>query len=418
MNRSLSNATNGGTEHVLMWRSGQGGAQPDASYTQVANPFPAPAMHGWTLALGAQDLTGDGLPDIYIANDFGADRLLHNVSTPGHLRFVLTHGIRHFTTPKSQVLGNDSFKGMGVAFTDLTLSGVPSILVSNITEPYALEESNFAFVATQNPVFGSGGAAYYDNWSEALGLSRSGWSWDIKAGDFDESGRPQIMQATGFVSGTTNRWPELQELAMSNDYTMPDPSVWPRMIPGDDVSGQDSNPFYVLGPGGQYVNVAKQIGVADTGVSRSMALGDVFHNGHLDLAVANQWRQSYFYLNQSPLQHPYLGLRLVRPASAGSNCAAPPAGTTATTTAIGAEVTLLSGTTGIRIGQIYPANGHGGVSAPELLFALTQNPQTAKIQVRWRDGCGTLHTAITTVADGWHSLLLGNDGSVQEVLPS
>jgi enediyne biosynthesis protein E4 len=412
MNRSLSNALNGGTEHVLLWRSGHGGAQPTASFAQVPHPFPAEAMHGWTLALGAQDLTGDGLPDIYIANDFAPDRLLRNLSTPGHVRFQLMHGIRHFTTPKSQVLGNDSFKGMGVSFTDLTLSGVPDILVSNITEPFALEESNFAFVSTRRPVLSGNGTAYYDNWSEKLGLSRSGWGWDIKAGDFDDSGRPQIVQATGFLSGTTNRWPELQELAMSNDSLMPDPAVWPHLGPGDALSGDDSNPFYARDPSGRYVNIANRIGVAGNGVSRAIALGDVFHDGRLDFAVANQWRQSYFYRNESPRQHPYLGLQLLRPASSGHGGSGAPG---ATTPAIGAEVTLLTGTTGIRIGQVYPANGHGGVSAPGLLFALTQNPRSVLAQVRWRDSRGGLRTAAVRVTPGWHNLLLADDGSVREV---
>jgi hypothetical protein len=412
MNRSLSYAFNGGTEHVFLWRSGRAGRQAAARFAPVRHPFPAAAMHGWTLALGAQDLTGDGLPDIYMANDFGPDRLLRNLSTPGHVRFQLMDGIRHFTTPKSQVLGNDSFKGMGVAFTDLTLSGVPDILVSNITEPFALEESNFAFVGTRRPVLGSDGTAHYDNWSEKLGLSRSGWGWDIKAGDFDDSGRPQIVQATGFLSGTTNRWPELQELAMSNDALLPGPAVWPHFRPGDALSGNDSNPFYVVGPGGRYANIAKQIGVADSGVSRAIALGDVFHDGRLDFTVANQWRQSYFYRNESPRQHPYLGLRLVRPASSGHGGTGAPG---AATPAIGAEVTLLTGTDGIRIGQVYPANGHGGVSAPELLFALTQHPRSALARVRWRDGRGTLHSAVVRVTPGWHSLLLADDGSVREV---
>ena len=40
----------------------------------------------------AADLDGDLLPEIYIANDFGPDRLLHNRSTPGNLKFALLEG--------------------------------------------------------------------------------------------------------------------------------------------------------------------------------------------------------------------------------------------------------------------------------------------------------------------------------------
>jgi len=417
MNLSLSNAFNGGTEHVLLFHAGHGGAYPSATFAGVRYPFPAAAMRGWTLALGAQDLTGNGMPDIYIANDFGPDRLLRNVSTPGRVRFQLMRGMRHFTTPKSQTLGNDSFKGMGVAFTDINTDGIPDILVSNITEQFALEESNFAWVSTRRPVLARDGAAFYDNNSERLGLSRSGWAWDVKAGDFDDSGIPQILQATGFVQGRTNRWPELQELAMSNDAVITNTRVWPNFGPRVDLSGHDPNPFYVRRQGGRYENISAQIGVADTGVSRGIALGDVAHNGRLDFAVANQWQRSYFYRNNSLLKHPYLGLRLLRPVSPGGGSCLVSAAASAFAPAIGAEARLVTGTSGVRVGQVYPANGHGGVSAPELLFGLTANPGRVLTQVSWRDGCGHLHKVSTWLSPGWHSLSLATDGSIHEVSP-
>ena len=132
------------------------------------------------------------------------------------------------TTPSSKVLGRDSYKGMGVDFGDLNGDGLLDICVSNITLPFALEESNFAFVSTgELDLMGRGIAPYTDK-SELLGLSRSGWSWDVRLGDFDNGGVPQVLQATGFIKGDTYRWPELQELAMGNDELLSNPSSWPR----------------------------------------------------------------------------------------------------------------------------------------------------------------------------------------------
>ena len=42
---------------------------------------------------------------------------------------------------------------------------------------------------------------------EALGLSRSDWGWDLKLADFANDGRLELVQATGFVRGSVNRWP-------------------------------------------------------------------------------------------------------------------------------------------------------------------------------------------------------------------
>ena len=73
--------------------------------------------NGWTLALAARDLNGDLLPELYIANDFGPDRLMVNISRPGKPSFKLAEGRRDWLTPRSSVLGQDSFKGMGADFS-------------------------------------------------------------------------------------------------------------------------------------------------------------------------------------------------------------------------------------------------------------------------------------------------------------
>src|SRR5262249_48074256 len=192
-------------------------------------------MHGWTLALGAADLDGDLLPEIYIANDFGPDRLLHNRSRPGALRFVLLEGVKTLTTPNSKVLGRDSFKGMGIDFGDLNGDGWLDMYVSNIATEYALEESHLVFLSTGKPGRMQEGVAAYVERGEALGLSRSGWAWEARLGDFDNDGVLEALQATGFVRGTVNRWPELHELAMGNDALVHRPGSWPRVRPGDDL---------------------------------------------------------------------------------------------------------------------------------------------------------------------------------------
>ncbi|HEY3581256.1 MAG TPA: VCBS repeat-containing protein, partial [Pyrinomonadaceae bacterium] len=123
MQDSMSLAQNGGRKHLLLWKA------PTPRFEEVNNVLDEQSARGWSLAIGAADLDGDLLPEIYFANDFGPDRLLHNLSTPGHPRFELLEGRRGFTTTKSKVLGHDSYNGMGVDFGDLNGDGWPDIYV-------------------------------------------------------------------------------------------------------------------------------------------------------------------------------------------------------------------------------------------------------------------------------------------------
>jgi len=256
MHNSMSRGGNGGSKRFLLWRSATRGDSPDVRFSDEKNVLQGTPASGWTLAMAACDLDGDLLPEIYIANDFGPDVLLHNLSTPGHLRFQRLMGRRTLTTPASKVLGRDSFKGMGVDCGDLNGDGIPDLAVSNITSDFALQESNLVFLSTGDATAMRKGIAPYTESSELLGLSRNGWSWDIRFGDFDNEGSLQILEAAGFLKGGTNRWPELHELAMANDNVVRHPENWPNFRPGDDLSGSDHNRFFVQTGSGRFVDLS------------------------------------------------------------------------------------------------------------------------------------------------------------------
>ena len=123
------------------------------------------------------------------------------------------------------MLGRDCFKGMGVDFGDLNDDGLLDIYVSNIAAEYALEESHLVFLSTGATALMKKGVAPYVDRSESLGLSRSGWGWDTKFGDFNNDGSFGGATGVGFLKGEVNRWPELHELAMGNDQLLDNPKA-------------------------------------------------------------------------------------------------------------------------------------------------------------------------------------------------
>lgn len=389
MNDSLSQARNGGEDFIFRWT--------ETGFEKVDGALPKSVRTGWTLGASATDLDGDQLPELYLVHDFGTSRLLHNTSSQGKIKFKVVDGPRDPMTPKSKQLGRSSFKGMGVDFGDLDGDGLYDMFVSNITTSFGIQESNFTFMNTakdQEDLRESfqDGVAPFEDRSAPLGTAWSGWGWDVKMGDFDNSGELEITQATGFVKGKTNRWPQLQELATSNDILTSDPDWWPHVGRGDDLSGDQTLRFWEKGENGRYVNLAGKLGMAVPTPTRGIATGDADGDGRLDMAVARQWGEPVFYSNQSPDTGDFLGLRLTHPSGSPVVDAQ-------------ATVTLPDGSQ--RISRVDGGGGHSGKRSHDIHIGLGDDAEgPLKVRLRWRDRAGVTHDQDLRLSSGWHSIQL------------
>jgi len=403
MPESTSRSANGGWNRLLLWAGATSGEQPSVRYRDESRSLQEAYARGWTLAVAAGDLNGDQLPELYFANDFGTDRLLLNLSTPGRLRFEALRGEGSFTTPKSFVVGQDSCKGMGADLADFNGDGLLDIYVSNISSRWSLQEGHFLWLSTGEAARMRDGVAPYVQGAERLGLSRSGWGWDSKLDDFDNDGVLEAIQATGFVKGTVNRWPELQALGTANDALLTDPRNWPKFLPGTDISGHDPNAFFVRDRSGKYFDIARQIGIGQPMVTRGVAIADVDGDGDLDFVFANQWEDSFFYRNDSASKHAFLGLNLLIPTAPGQGARA------SGRPAIGAQARVLLPDGSSLTAQVDGGNGMSGKRAPQLHFGLgnISASQALAVEIRWRDPHGQLQVRTLTLRPGWHTIVLG-----------
>jgi hypothetical protein len=421
MQDSMSRAFNGGRDRLLIWTAATGGPAPGVSFHDAEGVLDDQVARGWTLAVGAADLDGDLLPELYFAHDFGPDRLLHNQSRPGQLVFTLLEGEKTLTSPSSKVLGRDSFKGMGVDFSDLNGDGLLDIFVSNIAAEHALEESHFAFINTGESRRMAEGVAPFVDRSEPLGLSRSGWAWDARLDDLDNDGTLEVLQATGFLRGSVDRWPELQELAMGNDSLLHDPRSWPRFQPGDDLDGNGHVHLFARDRGGRYFDISGDVGLDAPHVGRGIATADVDGDGDLDFAIANQWDTSYWYRNDSPNVGAFLELRLLLPAQpgAGNETARSQGagmGSIRGRPAVGAVATVFLPDGRLLTTQVDGGNGHSGKRSSELHFGLAHSAPTTqlKVDLRWRAADGTILSDTISLTPGRHTIVLRADGAVEQ----
>lgn len=387
MHQGKAKALNGGFKHVFLRQV----AAPH--FREISNVFPEAIARGWTVAMGAADLDGDLLPELYFSHDFGPDRLLHNRSTPGKLSFIELQGRRGFMTPKSCVLGQDSFKGMGCDFADVNGDGFLDIYVSNIAAKFALMESHFLWQSTGDVQLMKQGIAPYFQNSEQLGLARSGFAWDARLADFDNDGVLEAIQACGFIKGKINRWPELQALGTSNNKIVHNPRFWPSFKPGADLSGHDWNPFFVRASDGRYYDIAQDLNIGEAQVSRGIAIADVDGDGRLDFVTANQWGPSNFFHNESRVEGAFLGVRLV-------NDAGMPA--------IGATVTAETPDGRTHVGFVDGGSGHSGHRSPEVHFGLGKidTNKLLNVSIKWRDSAGQIQNQSLQLAPGWHTVAL------------
>ena len=413
MPNSLSSANNGGGLHFLRWLGATGGDQPSVQYIEDRDAVPFHDSTGWTLALATADLTGSGKPELYDGNDFGHGHLLYNESTPTQLKFTEAYGQRTPGTPKSFVLGNGSFKGMGVDFADMGDKGHFDFMVSDITQPWGLEESNFVFrndtsSNAQMAAKLASGVAPFTQEAQGDGLAWSGWAWDVKMGDFLNDGQQDVVQALGFINGATNRWPWMQEMATMNDDLLSNPAMWPNFQPGDDVSGHQPFAFFAENSQGKYVNISKDLGFTNDIPSRGMALADTTGSGHLDFAVARQWGAPEFYANTADVGD-QMTLNLYRPSTDGQadtgleGPGSPAYGTTVTIHTPGHP----------QIAQLDGGSGHDGYRSFQVRFGLGMNMGPQDVTVQWHDTSGALHSQDITLATGTHNLMLTN--TIKEV---
>lgn len=399
MNRSLSHATNGGEDYIYRWTGSASGEQPAASFA-LDLAFPQGSNTGWDLGAGANDLDGDLLPELYIANDHGPDRMFYNRSNRGDIDFALVEdGRTNAIVPKSKRVGRDSFKGMGVDFGDLNGDGIYDMFVSNITTSFGIEESHFAFVSRTGDKAElqrnlREGNALWEDRSAQLGLNWTGWGWDAKIADFDNSGVLEVAQATGFVKGEVNRWPQLQELATANDTLVRFPEAWPHITEGDDVAGGQTLAFFARNDDGRYVNVADALGLAIPVPTRGIATGDTDGDGRLDFAVARQWDAPIFYRNNSPSTGSFLGLRLSHADAPGSPV-------------VGAQVTVKTADGRCFLGRVDGGSGHSGKRSHEVHIGLGDITGPVSVHLQWRDRAGDVHEQDLQLSTGWHSLQLG-----------
>ena len=197
----------------------------------------------WALAIGAADLTGNGFPDLFIANDYGISEL-----------FLNQNGERFIDASEKSGVGFAPKSGMNASFGDVLNDGRLSIYESNISEEGILLQGNNLWMPKRNT---TGENIQFENQAGNFGVELGGWSWGSQFGDLNNDGLLDIFLTNGYVSAAKNTsyWYDFSKVTVGNNTIIGDAANWAAMD-GRSLGGFQQKKVWLNDGAGKFNEVA------------------------------------------------------------------------------------------------------------------------------------------------------------------
>ncbi len=335
---------------------------------------------GYSLSAAISDVNNDGLPDIYVANDFLTSDILY-----------INNGNGTFTDKIRACLKHSSFASMGCDVADFNNDGRPDIYTVDMLPednfrrkmiiPAAsydkfqlLLQRGYEAQYTRNTLQLNNGNGTFSDIAFAAGVSNTDWSWAALFGDYDNDGDKDLVVTNGFYRDLGNLDYITYQARLKNPMGTQTAKREVKLkaikelktIPLENYLFENNDNL-------SFTKRTEDWGFTQKGFSNGACYADLDNDGAPELIINCFNDKARIYKNNalSLLKNNFLKIKFSGPEQ--------------NTSGIGAKLWLYAGGK-MQYQEFYPSRGFESSMEPLLFFGLGKNTKADSIVVKWPDG--------------------------------